>query len=171
MSVSIEAARALGRGDYDKVISLCEKKLEKSPNHLASLNMLARCFQRNGQIEVAVVYAEKSLLLDKTNINNLVLLAQNHLDKKNYEKAYECCCKITEVGAEPTDIPFFIRMVLFVMNMFSRTKEFKAKVYQDIDRINAKENSNLIWAKEFKHWYESNQDAIIAHGKTMDEKP
>ncbi len=171
MSVSIEAARALGRGDYDKVISLCNKSLETNPGEISSLQMLRHCYSQKGDRELGFLFANKVIELEPENFESLFHLANYYLDLKDFENTYHFACKLSELKLEPITPPRWFNILIKVTSFFSKNKKLQEDCGLGITKLNNWHEANIEWAKEFKHWYESNQDAIIAHGKAMDEKP
>jgi tetratricopeptide (TPR) repeat protein len=84
-------------GDYQEALELGKRLEQKNPKDADLFFIIGSIYYILGDAKNAINYFEKSLAIDDTDIETLLLKANVHLYLKEKEQAIECCNKVFKI--------------------------------------------------------------------------
>ena len=158
----MKAARALGRGDFRRVIKLLEAAVEAHGDESLALWQIAHCYMRLKEYEMAIKWGTRGLALNPEHPMLLELLASCYHEQGDLDRAYQCVCHaLKQPLREPTELPGYVR---WVFKLFSLHPKFRRLEPNRVQRGQYRvRKQNEAWrrrAEKYRKWY------VATHGGT-----
>lgn len=156
-SEDIKASRAIASSDYDTAIDIGSSRLEKDKADLASLYMLASCYEGKGDKERAIEYANKALVVDPNNFYTLMIAARYWLSLNDADRTFLYVCRIVDnPPIQVSENSEWVFWLLKPLSIFRRFRHLEKNMKRDLLKANVSVKNNLKWANKYKTWYEEN---------------
>ena len=155
-SDELKASRAIGAKDYTKAIEIYEELLENDQDHPNAPGQLAMWYERLGDYENSIRYANIALEKDPTDYTILMIAARYWSQKNDEDLTYHFACRVLKSPQyEFPKLMWFTNKVLRVLSVFKKgvNLEKRAKEGQELHRKYVKDS--LVWANEIKSEYET----------------
>ncbi len=152
-----KSARAVGAGDWNKVIELEQEELLDDPENQHALSMIGFAYKRKGDLETAKEYYAQALAIDNRCTSALEDLARIYATEKNHDIAYDYVLKGLNLPEEvdygvPKIVKYFLVMVL---KIWRPTAPISA-IYERVKKMDRGRSEWKEWAMKYKEWYEMN---------------
>ena len=151
------AVAAIATRQYGIAIDIYKKRVEANAADTEALLFLAHCYEWNGEIELALQYANKCLAQDPTEFQMLLLVARCWCEKKNDEQTYNYVCRAIEnvPYSEPEESPKIFYLILKCLSVFKRFRGIEARARKGMLKWRKDHKESVQWALNYKRWYES----------------
>ena len=115
------AARAIGTKNYAAAIEACKRMLSENKADYFAISMIAFCYEWNGDIANAIIYADKFLARFPNGLDMLLLSARYWATNGDDERSYHFVCRAIENRSE-TQIFFTSRSQMPKMRVYSSAR-------------------------------------------------
>jgi tetratricopeptide (TPR) repeat protein len=160
MKTQWQAARLVGKKDYDGAIRLVESALSGSAEDASLLVLVAHCHYWAKREDMALISAQKALLLDPRSFEANKFLSGVYASREEYERAARHAKDGLENYPEPLpSVPkVFLLVVRVASALFPRLRRIDQTAQQDLADPNKDNKRWYAWATEYLRWYDA------AHG-------
>lgn len=150
-----KVSKAIGSGDYDAAIEACRQMLADDKEDYFALSTLAFCHEWKGDTGRAVFYADRLLARFPNDLDMLLLTARYWSESGDEERTYRFVCRAIEHSAEKTPgIPSWLFWLMKPLTILKKFRDLEDQARYDIQGCRKYRVDHLIWANEYKTWYE-----------------
>lgn len=151
------SARAVGQGDWDKVIQLEKASLVDDPANQHAHSMMGFAQKRKGELDKAKACYAEALAIDSQCVAAVEALAEIYATEGNHGVAYTYVLKgLYSVEEIDYRVPSFIKLgVSLVLKILKPSVPFK-KIHAQTKQLDQSRHQWKAWAEKYKCWYEKN---------------
>jgi tetratricopeptide (TPR) repeat protein len=155
-----QAARLVGKKDYDGAIRLVESALSGGAEDASLLVLVAHCHYWAKREDAALTSAQNALFLDPKSFEANKFLSGIYARRGEYDRAAQHAKHALENYPEPLpSVPkAFLSVVRVVAALFPRLRRIEQTAQQDLADPNKDNKRWYAWATEYLRWYDA------AHG-------
>ena len=154
------AMRALGSGDYQKVIQTFEDTLKRDPHDPYANGIVARCYEWLSEPRLALQHAERYLAAVPSDADTLLLAARCSLEIGEEEEAYRYARAALSVPiTRHAPVPQWLLWLLKPLELFPKLRGLGKRAVEDFEEGNTRMERSIRWAKEYVEWYEGNRSS------------
>jgi tetratricopeptide (TPR) repeat protein len=154
---------AIRNENYDTAIDIYQKMMADNEKDIKTIAVkgIADCYAWKGDLEKAIEYADKALTVEPNDSQMLMLVARYWHIKQNEEMTYKFVCRFIEnpPSEKNEHIP---KITFWILNPFSlffkNLRNIEKKAIDAISENNRKNKEKMMWAKEYKKWYEKKRE-------------
>jgi|SRR5712691_427264 len=154
--VQLQAARCVGRKDYDEAIRVLEAALSGSPRDVPFLELIAHCHYWANREDLALTSAQKALELDPKSFGAIKFMSGIYAKRTEHEVAAQYVRRGLENYPKPLPTPpkaffLFLRLASF---LFPRLRAIEKRAREDIADPNKSNSDWYTWARQYLAWYD-----------------
>ncbi len=152
------SAKAVGRGDWHKVIELETEALSiETDQQEYRYSMIGYAYHRLKEYRLAKYNFAKALAHDPCCEMALQELAEVYVEEKNHEMGYQYVLKgLNNVKEFDYTVPKHIKTIIAVMLKIFRPSRSYNEIREETEGMDQSRNEWVAWANEYKIWYEEN---------------
>jgi tetratricopeptide (TPR) repeat protein len=152
------SAKAVGRGDWHKVIELESEALSTETDQQEyRYSMIGFAYNRLKEYPQAKANLAKALAYDPFCEMALQELAEIYVEEKNYEMGYQYVLKgLNSVNEIDYTAPKFMKTLMAVLLKMFRPSRSYAEIRAETEEMDQSRNQWVNWANKYKKWYEEN---------------
>ena len=155
MGKDAEVARALGRGDWRKVIELESAALDEEEYKQFSYAMIGMAYENLPELDNAKLNYAKAIEIDERCQQALEGLSRLYFNEKNYDIAYYYAHKGLHAAEEfDYSVPRYAKIVISVIIKILRPSRPYKEIRAETQEMDQSRNKWKKWATEFTEWYE-----------------
>ena len=153
----IAMARAVGRGDWKRVIELGNEALKTSELKQYDYSMIGYAYEQLKDFAHAKEYYGQAISIDAYNEQALEGLARVYALEKNYDLAYQYVLKgLYQTKSEEFKVPGFLKLLIAVVIKVIRPSRSFKDIRMETEEMDKTRSKWVEWAEGYKDWYESN---------------
>lgn len=153
----MKIAPLIGQGDYSAALRILENELNKTPEKIPYLEMIAQCQWQSGNEEKAIETAKKALALDPMNFEMPRMLSQIFAEHEDHEQAVQYVkVGLSNFPSEPFPPPpsFLFSALKLAGKLSARWKRVQEAAEQDLRDPGKDSREWQSWANEYLEWHE-----------------
>ena len=159
-SDELRASRAIGAKDYAKAIEIYEELLEDDQDHPNAPGELAMWYERLGDYENSIRYANIALEKDPTSYTILMVAARYWSRKNDEGLTYHFACRVLKSSQyEYPKLMWFVNLILGALSIFKKGVNAGKRAKKDQESYKEYVKDSLRWANEIKNEYEAKHGA------------
>ena len=94
--VGFRLARAIAANDHERAVALLEARLEKYPNELHTLTLLAQCHEAEGDLAQAMYFVNIVLTRSPYDEAALKIALRYYAVQRDHDRIYEYACRLLD---------------------------------------------------------------------------
>ena len=150
-------AKAIGRGDWRKVIELKTASLKEEKHKQFSYAMIGMAYENLTEYENAKKKYAKALELDQCCEQALEGLSRIYFNEKDYNLAYHYVVRgLNSVKEIDYAIPEFLKILIAIIVKIIRPIRLFKQILEETKDMDQTRTKWIKWATEYKNWYEEN---------------
>jgi len=163
MSVSyktdLQIARAVGKGDWKKVIEIETSALSKEAHKQFRYSMIGIAYENLEDIENAKKNYGLAISQDERCIQALEGLARVYVKENNHDLAYQYVLKGLHLSTDDDyRISKVVKYILAIIIKHFRPSRPFSMVLNQANEMDQPRDKWIEWALKYKEWYESNNE-------------